>query len=394
MQNINWDMMTQFVFPEELGLVEEVISCNIIPRWQQIETEDSIQLHGIYHITAVARFNPQELPQYSEGTLIEELEFDGNNGYFEYALPLNVDLPREKVAQDNKPELAVDNIQFLVYDGCSCTFKWEVNCAFEEPVHGALFNHEPVNEPPIIDYRAEEPQQDITQEIRFGHDAIFPEEPNFGDFPVLDVTETIQDGQTCEGTPSSTEDYSPSQEVAPEQNVAPIDDIAPVQMEPIKEAVPQQQEVPVNEVVPKEQVEPIQEAVPLQQEESINEVAPVQNVAPAVQPTPVDEQTIQPVELREEAPKTKNTAIKEVHLNTFDESDSNILDLATDVVVNRGTIVQDSDENQVYSQVEEPQKKEKIIHSNQYFPTDADDFYNDLKESYTILNISNKIRNE
>ena len=51
MQNINWDMMTQFVFPEELGLVEEVISCNIIPRWQQIETEDSIQLHGIYHIT-------------------------------------------------------------------------------------------------------------------------------------------------------------------------------------------------------------------------------------------------------------------------------------------------------------------------------------------------------
>jgi len=28
---------------------------------------------------------------------------------------------------------------------------------------------------------------------------------------------------------------------------------------------------------------------------------------------------------------------------------------------------------------------------NQYFPTDTDDFYNELTESYTILNVSNKI---
>ncbi|SOC02612.1 hypothetical protein SAMN05880501_10374 [Ureibacillus xyleni] len=375
MQNINWDMMTQFVFPEQLGLVEEVISCNIIPRWQQIETEDSIQLHGIYHITAVARFNPNEIPQYSEGTLIEELEFDGNNGYFEYALPLNVDLPREKVAPTNKPELEIDNIQFLVYDGCSCTFKWEVNCSFEEPVQGALFNYEPTEEPPIINYRTEEPQQEI-KEIRFGHDAIFPEEPNFGDFPVLNVTETNEDGQTIEEVaPARNEEYATPQEVVPEETLAP-----------------EQNMVPLEDIAPAQQVEPIEE-IPVQQ------VTPIQNVAPASQEVPVDEVIpIQPVDMQDDTPtldnKTSNTAIREVHLETWNDSSSSGLDLATDVVVNQGTIIQDIDEKQSNSQIEEPQKKEKIIHSNQYFPTDADDFYNELKESYTILNISNKIRHE
>ena len=141
MQNINWEMMTQFVFPEDLGIVEEVISVNIKPRWQQVETDESVRLVGIYHITAVVRFNPSHLPQYCEGTLIEHLEFDGNDGYFEYALPLEVDLPREKIAQLNKPELFVNDVNFFVYDGSSCTFKWETKCVYEEAE--SLFEHHP-----------------------------------------------------------------------------------------------------------------------------------------------------------------------------------------------------------------------------------------------------------
>ncbi|MFJ8237287.1 hypothetical protein ACIQ34_16410 [Ureibacillus sp. NPDC094379] len=144
MQNVNWEMMTQFVFPEDLGIVEEVISVNIKPRWQQVETDESVRLVGIYHITAVVRFNPSHLPQYCEGTLIEHLEFDGNDGYFEYALPLEVDLPREKIAQLNKPELFVNDVNFFVYDGSSCTFKWETKCVYEEAE--SLFEHHPTEQ--------------------------------------------------------------------------------------------------------------------------------------------------------------------------------------------------------------------------------------------------------
>lgn len=132
MQNIKWEMMTQFVFPEELGTVEEVISVNIKPRWQQVETEESIRLVGIYHITSVVRFDPAHLREYCEGTLIEHLEFDENDGYFEYALPLEVDLPKEKIAQDTKPELFVDDVAFFVYDGSCCKFEWQARCIYQQ----------------------------------------------------------------------------------------------------------------------------------------------------------------------------------------------------------------------------------------------------------------------
>nr|WP_106780155.1 hypothetical protein [Lysinibacillus timonensis] len=133
MQNYNWDLMTQFVFPEEHGIVEEVVSVDIKPRWQQIETEDCLRLVGIYHITSTVRFNPKELPEYSEGTYIEHLELNENDGYFEYALPLEVNLPKEKVPYGSHPELFVDDINFFIYDGSNCTFKWNVSCAITEP---------------------------------------------------------------------------------------------------------------------------------------------------------------------------------------------------------------------------------------------------------------------
>lgn len=140
MPNINWEMMTQFIFPESVGIAEEVVSVTITPRWQKFETEESIRLNGIYHITATVRLNPEIQPVYREGTLIEHLDLNGDEGYFEYAMPLEVDLPREKVALGNEPELSVENISFFVYDGSCCTFKWDVLCHFEEPVEGALFH--------------------------------------------------------------------------------------------------------------------------------------------------------------------------------------------------------------------------------------------------------------
>jgi len=131
-QNYNWDLRTQFVFPEELGIVEDVVSVDIKPRWQLIETEDCFRLVGIYHITSTVRFDPHELPEYSEGTLIEHLELNDNNGYFEYALPLEVNLPKEKLPAGSNPEITVDNIQHNVYDGSCATVSWDVCCTISE----------------------------------------------------------------------------------------------------------------------------------------------------------------------------------------------------------------------------------------------------------------------
>lgn len=131
LENYQWEGITQFIFPEEVGCIDEVVSVNVKPQWQQVDSEDSLRLIGIYHIQSVIRFNSNKVPNYSEGILIEHLDFDGNEGYFEYAYPLEVDLPKELVNK-GKPRLEVSNIQFFVLDGSCCTFRWDVQCIIEE----------------------------------------------------------------------------------------------------------------------------------------------------------------------------------------------------------------------------------------------------------------------
>lgn len=131
MENFQWEGITQFIFPEEVGSIDEVISVNVKPQWQQVETDDSLRLIGIYYIQSVIRFNKKELPNYSEGILIDTLEFNGDEGYFEYAYPLEVDLPKE-LLHTGQPRLEVSNIQFFVLDGSCCTFRWDVQCIIEE----------------------------------------------------------------------------------------------------------------------------------------------------------------------------------------------------------------------------------------------------------------------
>ncbi|SOC36436.1 hypothetical protein [Ureibacillus acetophenoni] len=134
MQNYNWDIKTQFVFPEEYGLVEDVVAVDIKPRFQLIETEESLRLVGIYHITSTVRFDPHELPEYSEGTLIEHIELNEDDGYFEYALPLEVNLPKEKIPDGCHPELYVENVNYDVSTGSCAAFNWDVSCIIPEPV--------------------------------------------------------------------------------------------------------------------------------------------------------------------------------------------------------------------------------------------------------------------
>ena len=325
MQKINWEMMTQFVFPEQLGAVEEVLSVEIKPIWQQIETEDSVRLVGIYHIAAIARFNPDELPEYSDGTFVEELEFEGNNGYFEYALPLEVDLPRDKVAVNCLPEVAINDVSHFVYDGSNCTFRWDVDCQFEEMVEGGLFQVEgeaypyeqqsvlAVQQPPIPE---RPPIQEAVTLPAFVPDEVIEqlEEP-----PLIEVAPSFEDFQQQE-QPSYTEEiHFGGDGIFPEQPVVSVE----------------------------ENVSP----------ETVTEGQPSLEVEGATNETDVQLENAN----RVESPSYE---------------------------VSNGSVVEN---------MEEPvlEKKERVLEAkNQYFPTDADEFYNELTESYTILNVSNKVFRE
>ena len=61
------------------------------------ETEDAVRLTGIYHIAANVSFSEEgnKSKMTEEAILIEDVDLDGQIGYFEYAVPLNIDLPSE-----------------------------------------------------------------------------------------------------------------------------------------------------------------------------------------------------------------------------------------------------------------------------------------------------------
>ncbi|MCT6925460.1 hypothetical protein [Metasolibacillus sp.] len=129
MKTITWDMAEQFTFPVGLGALEDVVMARVTPQWEQSEDGQSIRLTGIYHVAASVAFNPAESIQQVHGTYIEHIDIEQSTGYFEYALPLEVDLPAHKVT--GPIDLKVQNLK-AVHDGASCQLVWQVTCDFAE----------------------------------------------------------------------------------------------------------------------------------------------------------------------------------------------------------------------------------------------------------------------
>lgn len=96
MEKKQWSMQEYFYFPEHAGVPTGVQSVTVTPRYTEERTEDAVRLTGIYHIAANVEFDEglQRSAELDESfILIDDVEVDGKDGYFEYAVPLNIDLP-------------------------------------------------------------------------------------------------------------------------------------------------------------------------------------------------------------------------------------------------------------------------------------------------------------
>ncbi|MGE7688037.1 valyl-tRNA synthetase [Lysinibacillus sp. NPDC097214] len=123
-------MSETFCFPG-YGCPTEIAAVQIKPRWQTTQLEDSLRLMGIYHITAHVRFDFQDMQAYmgdDELVQIDTLDIQGDTGYFEYAVPLNVDLPKDAAIED----LMVKDIR-PVLTNQMCQLEWTVTSVFNEP---------------------------------------------------------------------------------------------------------------------------------------------------------------------------------------------------------------------------------------------------------------------
>jgi len=145
LKTVTWELKETFHFPQLYGSPSNVPDIKIVPQSTNSVSGDSVRLNGIYHIAANVEFKPFEgtYPRPYEGVVIDfiEIQDDEDLGYFEYAVPLTVDIPRERIQEGFVPNLEVKDVRMSYpFPGC-VEVSWNVACSYAEP--GAVIE-EPV----------------------------------------------------------------------------------------------------------------------------------------------------------------------------------------------------------------------------------------------------------
>ena len=136
MNQVNWNLKEVFYFPESFGVPTSAQRIEVKPQVEFQQVNGVSSLYGIYHIAANVTFTPGESEHHgtSEWISIEDLDVSGENGYFEYAVPLFVELPPTYVHGNKLPEIKLSDVQANVTDEKALKVEWQVTCSYEKPL--------------------------------------------------------------------------------------------------------------------------------------------------------------------------------------------------------------------------------------------------------------------
>ncbi|EGQ22517.1 hypothetical protein HMPREF9372_2844 [Sporosarcina newyorkensis 2681] len=126
MTNHQWTLNETFYFPTEYGAFSEAVEVKVTPGYTEDRTEEAIRLQGIYHIAANVTFDQDKLVELSaeDRLVIDDVEVENGTGYFEYAVPLNVDLPGDI---EGPLELNVEGVRAAQLEDGGLRLDWSVH---------------------------------------------------------------------------------------------------------------------------------------------------------------------------------------------------------------------------------------------------------------------------
>ncbi|SDM79454.1 hypothetical protein SAMN05518871_102253 [Psychrobacillus sp. OK028] len=134
-----WDVKEQFRFPQSFGVPMEIKNVAVTPQCEIAEKEDIVQVVGIYHITCHVKFEEGEHEHHatSEFTEIEDLDLQGEVGYFEYAVPMSIEIGKDKIKEGSKPIVHVNHIHSKPTQQMAIEIGWTVHCDYDEAIEPA-----------------------------------------------------------------------------------------------------------------------------------------------------------------------------------------------------------------------------------------------------------------
>lgn len=176
MKTLQWTMEEVFYFPEEIGVPEEGGAVKVNAGFSENRTEDAVRLTGIYHVAAQVGFTEGERATEfaDEAVYVDDVELEGNSGYFEYAVPLYIDLPPEV----NAPlTIEATDVSVRTDDNGALAVKWNVTCTYSEQSEAVVV------EEPAFEIAAQEPKKLVQRDAEVavhdssswgGHDEVLP----------------------------------------------------------------------------------------------------------------------------------------------------------------------------------------------------------------------------
>ncbi|PIC87255.1 hypothetical protein CSV72_04590 [Sporosarcina sp. P20a] len=144
-----WTLQESFYFPAEYGAFAESAEVKVTPGFTEERTEEAIRLQGIYHIAANVVFDADKQVELAteDALVINDVEVENNKGYFEYAVPLNVDLP---VELDGDLQLEVQDIKTSPQEDGGLKLEWTVHLKQDKPVQEAVVIEEEPAAPEFV----------------------------------------------------------------------------------------------------------------------------------------------------------------------------------------------------------------------------------------------------
>ncbi|CAM3109022.1 hypothetical protein FITA111629_03935 [Filibacter tadaridae] len=133
METVKWKMQENFSFPEHAGVPTGTETIQVTPRFKEERTEDAVRLTGIYHIAVQVVFE-EGTPSESDAdstVQIDDVDLDDQVGYFEYAVPLNIDLSSKA---ESPLQVVTAKMDAEVDGQGSFAVVWEVECTYTEIV--------------------------------------------------------------------------------------------------------------------------------------------------------------------------------------------------------------------------------------------------------------------
>lgn len=137
MEPTQWTLTETFQFPAEYGKAVSAQEVKVTAGYTEHQTEDAVRLSGIYHVAARVAFDgeAQETALDSEAIMIDDVDVQDKSGYFEYAVPLLVDLPTN--ADGQLQTNVIDATASATEDG-TLTVMWTVEAKVEDVNLAAL----------------------------------------------------------------------------------------------------------------------------------------------------------------------------------------------------------------------------------------------------------------